>query len=317
MSVAQRERERLLEACRQRLIANAEARRTALLRDKEKLDYADTNALLYHPTQFSSASTATPGGLLSNRKTRHTRHRLETDDVDGKKRRKTAVDDGGSPIREDIAAPTKVYDLPRPNDALDTVVLQADFGVEKLFSEKELNSHLQAAVLDVVDMMQKAPAEDEASSDEDDSADQLAPLSNPVESADAVAMERSGTNQSLYMTRSSRQPLVASTGGSRDSLGEMAGRERAADLLGTFRGDKRKDEEYNRAPPLSEQEVADDLDLIAQAIKGEDAIKHGQRASGTDRIDPRELLEDFAGLRDSWVQQPDFDREAFSLGQYT
>ncbi|KAL8686679.1 MAG: hypothetical protein Q9218_006942 [Villophora microphyllina] len=88
----------------------------------------------------------------------------------------------------------------------------------------------------------------------------------------APAMDRTA-NSSIYATRSTRNnPLSFMTNGSSSlhTLGDLAGRASAVRFLGTHRWPERKErilDEYNRAPPLTDQEQEDDLALIAAALK--------------------------------------------------
>ena len=54
---------------RERLVQNLSSKRARLLKDKEQLDIADTNALLLHPSQFSITNPVSPGGGPTSRKT--------------------------------------------------------------------------------------------------------------------------------------------------------------------------------------------------------------------------------------------------------
>lgn len=110
--MAHEEHALLTKTIRDRLIQNVTQKRAKLLKDKEQLDIADSNALLLNPTQFSIGNpTASPGGG-QNRKTRNTRFRpgdagtvVEDSTAaavatapDNKRKRKAAFDDdNGSP----------------------------------------------------------------------------------------------------------------------------------------------------------------------------------------------------------------------------
>ena len=317
MAVAEEEHKRLIETLRQRLIANVQNKKTALQRDKEKLDIADTNALLYHPNQFSMNNAASPGGPQGNRKTRHTRHRLEVDDIDpaiainGKRKRKLANDgDTGSPVREPDFLNGYKFPDPRPEEAM-----SQSYTVDKLFTDKELNAHLQAASLKVLANQQaskrrklgNAPGLLVADASElEDNAEEDAAEEGEVANGDgyleAPGMERSATNQSYHATRSTRttNPL---NGANRENLGELAGRQAAAELIGTFHREKKKEEDYNRAAPLSADGVEHDFALIAKAIEVEDA----------ERVVDTSLLEEVAGERPDYVQLPEMATDEANL----
>ena len=312
--MAEQEHKRLVETLRARLIANVQAKKASLQRDKEKLDIADTNALLYHPNQFSINNSASPGGPQSNRKTRHTRHRLETDDLEaasttnGKRKRKGLSEgDNGSPAREmDTMNGHRGYEA-RPEYQQVTASL---YSIEKLFSEKELTAHLQGASFDVladhhafkrrklgdasgIPTADSSEPEDNAEGNNGyggDGTNDDGPLEAPV-------MERNATNQSYHATRSTRNQTVIN-GATRENLGELAGRQAAAEMLGTYQKEKKKDEDYNRAPPLTDQEAEQDFALMAKAMKAEDQ----RRASDAS------LLEEVAGERPDHIQNPDISK---------
>lgn len=118
------------------------------MREKEQLDIADTNALLLHPNQFSITNPASPGGIHGNRKTRHTRHRVDLDELGNgilseihRRKRKAADDDVGSPVRDaghlSPAARTKAY-LSQQQHA-------PTYSIHSLFTEKELTAHANQA----------------------------------------------------------------------------------------------------------------------------------------------------------------------------
>lgn len=287
--MARQEHQRLAETVRQRLLQNIQQKRTALQREKEKLDIADASALLYHPNQFSINNAASPGGLQSNRKTRHTRHRLEIDDLDtavgnnNKRKRKAPADtEIGSPNRE--MEPANGYKgLEARLEAHQAAAPL--YSIDRLFSERELNANLQQATYDVLQSFsakrRKAvdgngsvvPTNGEPTDLEDDAAAAETSFGGDGAPDDifltAPEMERTITNTSYHATRSTRNLNIAS-GATRENLGELAGRHAAADMIGTYQKEKKRDDEYQRAPPLTELESADDLALMAKAMREED-----------------------------------------------
>ena len=112
------------------------------------MDIAESSALSLHPSQFSINIPASPGGIHSNRKTRHTRHRLgDGDELQaerGKKRKMPGDDDtndspapafrslgndgngGSSPFFEQRAK------------ALATQQEASAYSLDRIFTEKEL-----------------------------------------------------------------------------------------------------------------------------------------------------------------------------------
>lgn len=153
MKFAQEEHKQLSSSLKDRLIQSIGHKRQRLMREKEQLDLADSTALLLHPTQFSITHPSSPGGAQANRKTRNTRHRPDDlDDVGGhaggerpsKRRRKNAAEEveaehatprmrtadlRASPPREAQRPPTSIYTI------------------DRLFTEKELNSSMQSAAV--------------------------------------------------------------------------------------------------------------------------------------------------------------------------
>lgn len=285
-----------------------QAKRAALHRDKEKLDIADTNALLLHPTQLSINNAASPGGPQSNRKTRHTRHRLEVEDLEAnsninnsRRKRKAAADpENGSPSRD-----------PEPMNGFKATETRTEYHqvtpplytIDRLFSERELNNQLQQASYDVLHsfstkqrkidptsaLLTAEPTDLEDNTTNADLALGIDGGNDDVFLA-APEMERSTTNQSYHATRSTRNLNVA-IGASRENLGELAGRQTAAELIGSFQREKKTaNDDYNRAPPVSEQEGAEDLALMAKAMKEEEEKKADEG-----------LLDEVAGEKKNWV----------------
>ena len=103
VKVAEHEHSLFEKSIRERVIRQVTIRKSQMLREKEQLNEADTNALLLHPSQFSITHPGSPGGASSNRKTRNMRYRLEVEDQErisdtSKRKRKMPADfDNGSP----------------------------------------------------------------------------------------------------------------------------------------------------------------------------------------------------------------------------
>ncbi|GAB1732958.1 hypothetical protein NU195Hw_g212t1 [Hortaea werneckii] len=164
---ASEEHAALSATIRQRLIASLTKKRQNLLRDKEQLDIADSNALLLHPSHFSINNPGSPGGTAQqNRKTRHLRHRAGSpapgdigadkggEGNGGKKKRKAgAMEDENGNGNESPAPPHQPFRLPPPPDALGGgrspfkdardksgyAQFEAPaYSLERIFTEKEL-----------------------------------------------------------------------------------------------------------------------------------------------------------------------------------
>lgn len=123
------------------------SKRSRLTREKEHLDIADTNSLLMHPNQFSITNPASPGGVHSNRKTRHTRHRVDLDDLGNgivsemnKRKRKAPEEEPGSPVRDTGGATPA-----ERSKALFAQQSAPTYSLNSLFTDKELSLHANQA----------------------------------------------------------------------------------------------------------------------------------------------------------------------------
>ncbi|KAF2493435.1 hypothetical protein BU16DRAFT_619763 [Lophium mytilinum] len=155
--VAEEEHRLLAATVRERLTQSITARRARLLREKEQLDLADSNALLLHPNQFSITNPASPGGVQSNRKTRHTRHRIDPDDLAGaaaanenkKKRKLFEAEDNGSPgpsgRNADLGTNSPFRDAKART--IHTQFEASAYSIERLFTEKELAMSMNNAAI--------------------------------------------------------------------------------------------------------------------------------------------------------------------------
>ena len=322
-----------------------------LIREKEKLDMADTNALLHYPNQFSINSTASPGGPQSNRKTRHTRHRLDIDDLDtainnnttnGKRKRKAIADaENGSPgpAQNREADSNHVNSYKDLHSRLDVPPAPTPaYTINRLFTDRELNANLQQATYEAIASRSSAvtnghtsngnnkrhkpnsgshtmadsillPHTTDPITDFEDNISATGPTnldSNTLDVPDAAAavtMDRT-PSQLYHATRSAGrlQPSSNHTTDPRQSLGELAGRQAAAELIGSYalgRGANEKlkktdGDEYQRAPPLSETEAAEDVRLMEQAIK---RIENGHRERRQDDDDDEAGAEDDDSVR--------------------
>lgn len=304
---------------RQRLIHSVNQKRLALLKEKEKLDIADTNALLFHPSQFSINNSASPGGAQSNRKTRHARHRLEAEEleyvggVNNKRKRKVPIElENGSPgpAGRDTEP---INPLKEANARLEAHQVTAPlYSIDRLFSLRELDVNLQQASYDVIaeqsikrrrfnaDSQTNGASVDafaHAMSESDDGFPQ--PDYGPDGEAEellaaAAMMERTNTQTSMqyHTTRSTRKTNLSNGHIAREQLGELAGREAAASNIGNYFKEKKREEDYQRAPPLSELEADSDMALYEAAMKDDDAT----RAANEKLLDEVvEELEDHVG----------------------
>lgn len=117
-----------------------------MLREKEQLDIADSSALFLHPSQLTVNIPQSPGGAQSNRKTRHTRHRVGEAEEERQKKRKAPADEEGTdspapsfrPLQNDNNGGSSPFRDARSK----TIYTQYEapaFSIDRLFTEKELN----------------------------------------------------------------------------------------------------------------------------------------------------------------------------------
>lgn len=114
---------------RERLFQALVNKRQKLMKEKEQLDIADTNALLLHPSQFSITNPASPGSQPTSRKTRFTRNREHEElngvsDVSHRRKRKLVEDDVGSPSRNGISTPAeraRATLAPKPHPSIPSI----------------------------------------------------------------------------------------------------------------------------------------------------------------------------------------------------
>lgn len=157
--MAHEEHKALAESIRARLIQSVNQKKAKLMREKEQLDIGDSNALLLHPSQFSIAHPASPGGPTAPRKTRHARNRIVDPDElpsaaaaqENRRKRKAAFEelDNGSPTpasRHADAGNRSPY-----RDARAKIIYHQQeapvYTVDKLFTEKELAMNMNNAAI--------------------------------------------------------------------------------------------------------------------------------------------------------------------------
>ncbi|KAI9848396.1 MAG: hypothetical protein M1837_000190 [Sclerophora amabilis] len=240
--LAKEEHRQLAKTVRERLIQSITHKKSRLMREKEHLDLAESNALLLHPSQFSIANPASPGGAQSNRKTRHTRYRPSDNDDAGaghgsgegghKRKRKAANEDN------DIGSPAPVGRVADPGTAspfrdararLTATQVEAPvYSIDRLFTEKELTMHFNVAQVATAQYFATRKAQENGTGPNnettgrnsensgDDGAGSVAAENiqegNAEEEAAAPDMDR-GANQSHHATRSTRNggPALSSS----------------------------------------------------------------------------------------------------------
>jgi Sds3-like len=142
LHLAAEECKSMTNTLRERLVQSLSSRRQRLMKEKEQLDIADTNALLLHPSQFTITNPSSPGGGHNSRKTRFMRHRADAEetgtglltDGNNKRKRKAPDDDFGSPSRNGNSTPAERVKAR-------TVAHQTApvYSIHSLFTDKELN----------------------------------------------------------------------------------------------------------------------------------------------------------------------------------
>lgn len=209
LHLAATEFEHMVNTLRERLTQQLNSKRQRLLKEKEQLDIADTNALLLHPSQFTITNPVTPAGQPPSRKTRNTR-RGEQDGLNGlqegtnKRKRKFVDDDFGSPVRNGSSTPAGRAG--RANDAL-AMQTAPIYTINNLFTEKELNfqSHQAQVATRHFFSTSKAPANGDRPNKrpkvDGDAGQSNNATDEDDEEAEAPSMERSAS-QSVHVTRS-------------------------------------------------------------------------------------------------------------------
>jgi hypothetical protein len=204
--LAQEEHSILGRTIRERLIQSIVEKKKRLMREKEHLDVADSNALLLHPSQFSITNPSSPGGISSNRKTRHTRHRPgENDDVSGtdghKRKRKALDDDVGSPgpsgriLETGTSSPFRDARAKLASAQFDTPL----YSVDKLFTEKELGLSLNLAATAATSFFATESTQSKTQEEAP------APTDEPLEDAPTAPELDRIANMSHHATRSSKK----------------------------------------------------------------------------------------------------------------
>ena len=315
VEVALKEHRLLTEILRQRLVHSVNQKKSALLKEKEKLDIADTNALLFHPNQFSINNSASPGGPQSNRKTRHARHRLEAEELEpvggmnNKRKRKapTELENGSpGPAGRDLET---INPLKEANARLEAHQASTPlYSIDRLFSTRELDENTRQAWYDVIaeqsakrrrvnaDSQTNGASMDPFTHAMSDSDDGFPPpdFGADGEAEDLLAttamMERTNTQTStqFHTTRSTRKTNLSNSHYAREQLGELAGREAAIALIGTYHKEKKREDEYSRAPPLTETEADADIALYEGAMKDDDATRAANEKLLDDMIEEPE-----------------------------
>ncbi|WEW54987.1 hypothetical protein PRK78_000414 [Emydomyces testavorans] len=267
---------KLTDTIRERLIQSISQRKNRLMREKEQLDVADTNALLLHPSQFSITNPASPGGLQSNRKTRHTRHRVDVDDMGNaiiaeaaikRKRKAPADDDFGSPNIVGLSTPAE-----RTKARLNQQQNAPAYNILSLFTEKELAMHSNQAHVAALHFLSaskraKHAANSEGPSAEGEEGTGSGDTSDQEEGATAPEMERTAS-QNVHATRSTRNNGTAGL----NLLGELTDKNANRPnlpyyILGNYHQRPNGSGSAPPPPSLMPEEIEDDLARIEKLKK--------------------------------------------------
>ena len=217
----------LASTIRERLVQALSQKRSRLLRDKEQLDLADSNAFLLHPNQFSINDPASPGGQQNNRKTRHTRHRIDPEELssaavaqENKRKRKAAFEEteAGSPGpsiggRPTTGNPTATNANAIANNANDTYAgspyrearaklahtqFEAPlYSLERLFTEKELSMVMNNAHIAATHFFTKLQTRGDGNSNTDKNKDNNTDNNNIKTGDPALGAEDDGATQEV------------------------------------------------------------------------------------------------------------------------
>jgi len=303
VDVASIEHEQLATTVRDRMYQSVSKRRTKLLAERETLDLADTNTVLFYPSNHSTRP-GSPGGPHSNRKTRHTRHRLEVDEMgiiaESNKRKRT---ENGSPTRgvdSDTNHPWKdangKYDtqssippltlggpsglFPHDKDLISSLQKASRLAVHRMSKRRRVGpfSHTKqlraktsskgkARETQMMATSSSSSADEAEPSDLANLLDQAA-STNGDHSLEAPAMDRTA-NSSYHATRSTGVVSISATTFAEDLAlpGDIIGRRTAIDFLGSQREPRKREDDYQRAPPLSEQERDADRQAMKRAME--------------------------------------------------
>ena len=298
--VAHEEHRKLMASVQRRLIHSVTVNKNALSKEKDKLDISDTNALRFHPSHFSITNPASPGGPLSNRKTRHTRHRIDVDDLiavgeGNKRKRKAPADaDNASPGPHGRLVETEMpqawKDVQDAREAHENAPL---YTVDRLFSDKDLELTIKKATLAAInsfsnkrvktngESQESANVEgyihNESEEEEVEEEEEHVALDD-IDAADkgnsddedifltAPEMDRTANN-SVHATRSTR--TVGLNSSTVDTLTEMAGRRAAIPSTGGKKTNKVVEDFAKGGTPLTEAQALKDMALMQEAIKDE------------------------------------------------
>lgn len=264
---------------RERLVQSLSHKRAKLMKEKEQLDIADTNALLLHPSQFSITNPSSPGGGQTSRKTRFRGNRADAEELGNgytaeathKGKRKRHDDDLGSPSRNGNSTPAE-----RARSRALAVQTGPLNSIHSLFTEKELAFQSHQAQIAAKHFFSTSQKEGEVNGagkrGKEDDADKSSGSGNNSEAEDedgpeAADMERTAS-QNVHVTRSTRN-----TGGlaGLNILSDLAEKVASRPTLpyATLNGLSGRNGTFLSSPSrLMDEEIEEDLIKIAEMTAG-------------------------------------------------
>lgn len=324
---AEEEHKALSNTIRTRLITTITKRRQQLLRDKEQLDIADSNALLLHPSQFTINNPGSPGGG-QNRKTRHLRHRATSpggDDAAKRKRKAGALDEDGNespapafrplPPPDNLGGGRSPFKDAREKNAFVQYEAPA-YSLERIFTDKELALATDTARMATYRYFHQPQPEsgtqtngttgssvaDEVQVETDDAMADADTNGTPPPAA--PEMERSTSHQVLTRGHARANPLAAlsdlATAAAAASGGASAAtRENPfAPVVPNYHAVARSEKAGAPAPqPIGTMDIENDFEMMRRGAPGSDATDTADIPQ-----DPRVLANAFE-MRQSLLDQ--------------
>lgn len=276
LQLAAEECDILAQTLRERLYQSLNSRKNRLLKEKDTMDISDTNTLLLHPNHFSLTNPASPGGIQSNRKTRHTRHRVDVDELGNgllsetmnKRKRKAPLDeDPGSPGRDHGIMTPQERSRAR-NMSRQTAPL---YSIHSLFTDKELALHSNEAHVAAAHFLATSKeranggsgAATNGKNTDDESEGSSTPVGDDGEALAAPEMDRTAS-QTFHATRSTRTTGLVGLSTLGDLAEKAASRPHLPYFSLTHTTIKPNGGAAPSAPPLMPEEIEDDLIRLSQ-----------------------------------------------------
>lgn len=290
--IAEEEHKQLAATIRDRLIASIQQRTNKLKREKEQLDLSDSNAMLLHPSQFSINNPQSPGGPQAPRKTRRTGHKFgEQDDLQAENKRKRKFfeeNDSGSPgpsgrgnMDVGVGSPFREAKARTMHQQFESPA----YSLDRLFTEKELNFALNTATTAASNFFAKLKDQDTGAQDAANgtangtTADDTTANEDGTTTAQADgASDADSPPGAAEMTRTASSNPHATRGQTRSAFYQSSLAEGRLPFIynSPFVLDAKIFQKPNAQaptpPPLSSQDVEQDLKLMFRDPPPEDAL---------------------------------------------